>query len=288
MFSTTVQPRRYDSGAFDLRDGRRRMDGAAVAARRMVPGETREGIARGLLRTGGRVRKLLRLLSRREFRRGLRLGVAASVESLPVLRGLPVATVVDVGANVGQFSLLMTALCPDAAIHAFEPHDGSAKLFARLFADAPRVSLHRCAVGAEECQGVLHVSRRADNSSLLPIGAAQLRFAPGTDAVAAVEVPVRTLDSVLPAALPRPVLLKLDVQGGELAALKGAERLLDTVDHVYVEVSFTALYDGQPLADAVVAHLHARGFRLTGIGGLARTRDGRIVQADLLLSRGQP
>lgn len=240
-------------------------------------------------RTLRRIWKLARLLGRREFRRGLRFGVAASLENLPALNGLKVATVIDVGANVGQFSLLMTALRPDAAVHAFEPLASSASVLSRLFVSNPRVRVHRCAVGAGNGEAILHISRRADNSSLLPIGAGQLRFAPGTDAVAAVPVPVRTLDSEIVAErLARPVLLKLDVQGGELAALEGAERLLSVVEHVYVEVSFAPLYDGQPLAAAIVGHLQARGFVLAGIGGCSYGQDGCIVQADLLLSRPSP
>lgn len=242
-----------------------------------------------LRRTLKRILKLVRLMGRQEFRRGLRFGVAASLESLPALNGLKVATVIDVGANVGQFSLLMTALRPDAAVHAFEPLASSASVLSRLFAGNPRVRVHRCAAGAGNGEAILHISRRADNSSLLPIGPGQLNFAPGTDAVATVPVPVRTLDSeIAPETLKGPVLLKLDVQGGELAVLEGAERLLAAVEHVYVEVSFAPLYDGQPLAAAVLGHLQARGFVLAGIGGCSHARDGRIVQADLLLSRPSP
>lgn len=242
-----------------------------------------------LRRTLQRIWKLTRLLGRREFRRGLRFGVAASLENRPALNGLRVATVIDVGANVGQFSLLMTALQPDATIHAFEPLSSSASVLTRLFTGNPRVQVHRCAVGADNGEAILHISRRSDNSSLLPIGTEQVLFAPGTDAVATIPVPVRTLDSTIAAeTLQGPVLLKLDVQGGELAALEGAERLLAVIEHVYVEVSFVPLYDGQPLAAAVVGHLQARGFVLAGIGGCSYGRGGRIIQADLLLSRPFP
>lgn len=231
--------------------------------------------------------KLLRLVRRPAYRRGLRLGVAASLEALPALRGLAVRTVIDVGANVGQFSLLMTGLRPGVTVHAFEPFGRSAAVFERLFAGNPGVRLHRCAVGAEEAEAILHVSGRADNSSLLPIGAAQVRFAPGTAEVGTVSVPVRTLDAVLdPLTLARPILLKLDVQGGELAALRGAERLLSVVDHIYVEVSFAVFYEGQPTADAIISHLARRGFAVAGIGGIARDQTGRVVQCDLLFERG--
>jgi FkbM family methyltransferase len=233
-----------------------------------------------------RALKLARLLRYRRFRRGLRFGVAASLENLPVLRGLPVGSVIDAGANVGQFTLLMRELHPDAVIHAFEPLDASAHIFSRLFDGNPDIHLYRCALGAVETMAALHVSRRPDNSSLLPIGRGQTEFAPGTGEVATVDVPVRRLDAALAGQpLPRPTLLKIDVQGSELAVLEGAERLLPIIDYVYVEVSFTPLYEGQPLADRVMAHLHDRGFRLVGIGGVSHDRQDRVVQADLLLSR---
>jgi len=231
--------------------------------------------------------KLARLLTRSTFRRGLRFGVAASIESLAALKTTTVRTVIDVGANVGQFSLLMTELNPEAAIHAFEPLPASALVFERLFADRPRVHLDRLAIGDEDGTATLRVSRRPDNSSLLPTAPAQLRFAPGTETATTLEVEVRRLDGLIdPETIVRPALLKLDVQGGELAALRGAERLLGVVDHVYVEVSFFAFYEGQPTADRILAHLMARGFGLSGLGGIARLPDGRIAQTDLLMSRG--
>lgn len=232
------------------------------------------------------LRKLVRLALRREFRRGLRFGVAASLESLPALRDVEAATVIDVGANVGQFTLLMSALRPDAVIHAFEPHEPSADVFARLFAGDERVRLRRCAAGDRNGEATLYVSRRPDNSSLLPIGPEQIRFAPDTGPAGTGTASVLTLDAAFDGmTLARPTLLKLDVQGGELAALRGARRLLKQVDHVYVEVSFVAFYEGQATADAVLDFLRGEGFALIGLGGTARDDRGRIVQADLLLGR---
>ncbi len=48
-------------------------------------------------------------------------------------------------------------------------------------------------------------------------------------------------------------LLKLDVQGFELSALQGCEDLLQHFAWVYVECSFIELYEGQALADEVIA-----------------------------------
>lgn len=241
----------------------------------------------GLFRNPGRrAIKLLRLLRTRAFRRGLRFGVAASLENLIALRDLPVRSVIDAGANVGQFSLLIRGLHPAAEIHAFEPLAAAVAVFGRLFAHDPKVHLYQLALGAAETRAALHISRRSDNSSLLPINQSQSAFAPGTEEIGTVDVPVQRLDTVLAdTVLPRPSLLKIDAQGGELDILKGAEGLLPTVDYIYVEISFAEFYMGQPSADQILAYLQARGYRMVGIGGIARDRRGIIQQADLLFQR---
>lgn len=231
-------------------------------------------------------RKLLAVSVSSGYRRGLRLGVAASVEHERIVRALSVATLVDVGANVGQFTLLVRSLHPRARVHAFEPLAEPAEVFARLFADDPLVTLHRVAVGPEESTAEMHVSRRHDSSSLLPITERQTRFAPGTDEVGLEHVAVRRLDQVLTADdLVKPALLKLDVQGFELSALAGCEALLDRFDHVYAEVSFVPLYEGQALADEVIDFLARHGFRLAGVNDPSFDSDGRCVQVDVLFTR---
>ena len=47
----------------------------------------------------------------------------------------PGATVLDVGANIGMFSLFVNAVCPDATIHAFEPVPSVADLLRRNVAE---------------------------------------------------------------------------------------------------------------------------------------------------------
>ncbi len=230
--------------------------------------------------------KLLRLLSTKTFRRGLRFGVAASLENLAAMRDLRIGTVIDAGANVGQFSLLIRGLHPEAEIHAFEPFPAAVTRFTRLFAADPKVHLHPHALGDADTVAPLHVSRRSDNSSLLPINRSQTVFAPGTEEIGTVTVPVRRLDAVLAKAmLSRPILLKIDTQGGELALLTGAEGLFPVIDYVYVEVSFAEFYTGQPLADQIIAYMQAHDYRMIGIGGTARNDRDQILQADLLFER---
>jgi len=230
--------------------------------------------------------KALRLLPDATFRRGLFHGVGAAIEHRPQIAALDLATIVDVGANVGQFTLLVTSLFPQARVIAFEPLAGPASRFARLFAGNDKITLHRAALGPAESTASMHVSRSADSSSLLPIGNLQAEIFPGTEEVGTESVTVAPLDRFVAAAdIVAPALLKIDVQGYELEVLRGAAPLLDRFAWVYVEASFQRLYEDQALAGEVADFLGRHGFVEAGRYNLARDAAGREVQADFLFRR---
>jgi FkbM family methyltransferase len=202
---------------------------------------------------------------------------------MAVLRGLDLSTVLDVGANVGQFSLLAVALFPRVRIEAFEPLADAAATFRRLFDGDPRVRLHQVAIGRGSHDAVINVSHRNDSSSLLPITDRQTRVFPGTQGVGTESVKVVALDSEISAGdITAPALLKLDVQGFELEALKGATQVLHRCEYVYAEVSFVELYEGQALAPEVIAFLAGEGFGIAGAYNVEYDSDGRAVQCDVL------
>ena len=112
--------------------------------------------------------------------------VLAGAEHRRVLRR-ELNTVVDIGANRGQFSLAVRRWMPQARIVAFEPLDQPAAVFSRVFSGDERVVLHQSAIGAVSMMQTMHVSARDDSSSLLPISSAQTAMFPGTQEVATVE-----------------------------------------------------------------------------------------------------
>lgn len=193
------------------------------------------------------------------------------------------STVVDIGANRGQFSLAVRRWAPEARVVAFEPLSGPAKLFHRVFAGDAKVKLYQVAIGPEVGETIIHVSAADDCSSLLPISKVQQRLFPGTGEIRTETIQVgRLTDFVSPKEVVPPALLKLDVQGFELEALRGCEDLLEYFAYVYVECSFMELYIGQALADEVIVWLRERGFRLAGAYNLTYDKNGKAIQGDFL------
>lgn len=216
----------------------------------------------------------------------LRHRVAAGVEHERLLSGLDCRTVVDIGANRGQFALVARRCLPQARVISFEPLPAAAAKFRAVFADDDRVTLHEVAIGPVPGNATLHISRRDDSSSLLPITSTQVALFPGTEKAITTNVRVAPLREfiLVPDILP-PALLKLDVQGFELEALRGCEDMLGQFALVYAECSFVELYGGQALADEVIAWLRERGFKLRGVHNMDYDRDGRAIQADFLFAR---
>jgi len=214
--------------------------------------------------------------------RGLLHGVAAAVEHQGAALDHAYRTVIDVGANRGQFLLVAARRFPDAALIAFEPLPGPRQVLPRVLPRCRPVRLFEEALSDRAGTATFHVSRADDSSSLLPISAAQVATFPGTEEVAQMSVRTARLDEMLaPEDLAPPVLLKIDAQGGELAVLEGATSLLPTIDTVLVECSFAELYQGQPTAATVVRFLSGHGFDLHSVGSVT-TAGGRPVQADLV------
>jgi len=191
--------------------------------------------------------------------------------------------IVDGGANKGRTVDALLRLYPKAAIQAFEPIPELARKLARRFAGDARVAVHQAALGASPQVLPLNILESRTCSSLLAPTGIREKHADKPMALARrVEVEVVRLDDVLPAGAD---IVKLDLQGFELEALRGAEALLRGVQAVVCEVAFADLYAGQPLADAIVAWMEERGFRLDGVYRVARDASGGPVSADALFLR---
>ena len=75
---------------------------------------------------------------------------------------------------------------------------------------------------------------------------------------------------------------KLDIQGGELAALRGATQMLaeGRISLIYTEVLLGALYEGQPGAGEILSAMERHGYSVYGLYNFAYGADSRVYQMD--------
>jgi FkbM family methyltransferase len=204
------------------------------------------------------------------------------------LQELGIRTVLDVGANTGQFAKSIRSTLPDAAIYSFEPlRDCYVQLTAAMN-DAASFQAFNFALGDETGEQTINRSSFSPSSSLLPMSAISKEAFPFTDeGWTAERILVRRLDDVVKQLdLAPEVLIKIDVQGFEDRVIKGGWRTVQDAKIIITELSFQPLYDGQPLFDEIYGLLRAAGFRYGGaVGQLCNPNDGTPLQADGIFVR---
>ena len=191
--------------------------------------------------------------------------------------------IVDIGANKGQFALMLKKLNSNSIIHSFEPLNNAYNIFKKIFKNDPNINAYPFAIGNTKEDKNIFVSMRDDSSSILPISENQEEIYPGTGLKETMVISVDRLENFISIKdITYPSLLKIDVQGFELEVLLGSENILHSFDYIYCECSFIELYKGQPLVYEIVDFLRQSGFHLDGIYNLHHDKNGLSIQADFL------
>lgn len=200
-----------------------------------------------------------------------------------LIRALKIDLVIDVGANTGQFGEEIRAAGYGGRILSVEPLSAA---FAQLSAGARRDgnwSVLNCAVGEIEGESTLHVAANSASSSLLEMLPAHEDAAPGTGYVGVEEVRVRRLESILSehTGTAGRCYVKVDVQGSEMAVLRGAGPGPLRLAAIQLELSLARLYADAPMFAEVDDFVTALGYELAGVEpGLADQSSGRLLQLD--------
>jgi FkbM family methyltransferase len=205
-----------------------------------------------------------------------------------LLRSRAVTLVLDVGANVGRYGESLRATGYRGRIVSFEPLSAPFAELAARSAQDPRWDARRLALGEEDGVAEINVAGNVASSSLLPMGARHLQSAPESAYIGTERIDTVRLEGVwdeLAGPADR-VWLKLDVQGYELHALRGAETILDRLEVIQAEMSLQHLYEGDVTWRELLAWLEERGFRLAGLEpGFEDPDSGELLQADGIFVR---
>ncbi|MFN0112730.1 MAG: FkbM family methyltransferase [Blastocatellia bacterium] len=216
---------------------------------------------------------------------GLELTRAAESPSRTLLglRHLPIQTIVDVGANTGQFARHIIQFFPKANLFCFEPlAEPFAELQSWAATQSGRVRAVNVALGAEEGQAQMfrHTEHSA-SSSLLATTEVCNQLYPQTRAQDFVPVKLTTLDAALRGQMLAPeILVKLDTQGYERLVIQGAKNTLHQARACIVEVNLYKLYEDQPTFIELAAMFSELGFRYAGNLEQTYSPTGEVVYVD--------
>lgn len=197
-------------------------------------------------------------------------------------------TLVDVGANKGDFTAAAALLANLKGVEAFEPQPDCGPSLRSVLAKVSNGHLHAAAVGDAKGEIELLCTANSKLTSVLPADPkVESAYEPGDFTVAnRMKVPLVRLDDVIPPGT-EIGLLKIDVQGYELQVLEGARRTLQSTFALLLEVNYVAHYAGGVTFDKLHEAVREHGFHTFAISEPYIGSDGPLW-ADAVFVRDVP
>ncbi len=190
--------------------------------------------------------------------------------------------IIDVGANSGQFTRVVSHLYPQARIDTFEPLPDLYPIIEKKFKNNKNITTHNSALGNEDGVIMFNKNKFGHTSSVLEISPKNNHFPKKENDLDQINVAIKKLDSVSLLNNSELSLLKLDVQGYELEVLKGAEETIKAIDYIIIEANLEELYSNQPSFTEMNDYLISKEFELFGMLDFNLGNKNKYIEVDLL------
>ena len=208
---------------------------------------------------------------------------------ISMLRTHNVNLIFDVGANAGQFGVLLREIGFDGKIVSFEPLSDARENLLNISKNDPlwQIAL-QTAIGEENGEIEIQIAGNSQSSSVLDMLDTHVRAAPDSKYIGKEKVALRTLDSIAPDYMDSNSIafIKIDTQGYETQVMNGAKKLMSQIVGLQVEISLVPLYKGQCLFDEMLKKLKNDGFELWSISTVfSDPNTGQLLQVDATFFR---
>ena len=209
------------------------------------------------------------------------------LDKLAQLKDKNIKTVLDIGANTGQFAKEAREKLPDTKIYSFEPlKECFDKLEENMKTDK-NFKAFNIALGDKNEKAEMHKSSYTPSSSILEMAKAHKTLFPHTKENKPEQIEVKRLDdAVISLSLEKEIMIKVDVQGFEDKVIEGGKETFKKTKVVLIENSFVELYESQPLFDDIYEKLKSFGFEYKGsMQEKVDKHTGKIISEDSIFIR---
>lgn len=194
-----------------------------------------------------------------------------------------IKTVIDVGANKGQFVLDFSSKVKDINYISFEP---IAKVCdeLRLNTRHLKIHIHNFALGLKEEVVEINANNYSPSSSILDISDLHRKNYKNAVNTTKQEIIIKRLDdSINPLTLETNIMIKMDVQGFEENVILGGSNILKKCKVALIETSYFEMFKGEALFDEIHNRMKDLGFRYYGnVYQVFDKHDGSILYSDSL------
>ncbi|MBS1516792.1 MAG: FkbM family methyltransferase [Bacteroidetes bacterium] len=192
-------------------------------------------------------------------------------------------SIMDIGANNGAWSKMAKKVFRDSVFYMIEPLEEMEKDLAAFCSENPGSKYFICGAGSRE--EFLYLTIGGENLTGSNFVFGENEFLKKESKQRPVQI--RTMDSLIDSGeIIPPQFVKMDIQGFELEALKGGERLFEKADVFILETNCFEFMKGVPLVHEVIIYFAERDFVIYDFPGfLRRPFDGALAQMDICFVR---
>ena len=202
-----------------------------------------------------------------------------------------VNTIFDIGANEGQFGVILRDFGYKGKIISFEPLTDAREELQRISQDDPLWEIApQAAIGDEDGEVDVNIAGNSESSSILNMLDSHLEAAPSSKYIGKEKVLLRKLDTLSQDFIDdnSVVFLKIDTQGYEEKVMNGAHKLMKNIVGLQLEISLVPLYESHSLLDDMFQNLKEKGFELWGISTVfSDPHTAQLLQIDATFFRPQ-
>jgi FkbM family methyltransferase len=212
-------------------------------------------------------------------------------QTLLGLRSLPFRTVIDVGANRGQFAQHILNIFPQATLFCFEPLQKPFQDLQSWVKSNPDKNIYAFNTAIGDYEGKANIFCHTDHdysSSLLSATDKLTKLYPITDNKNQLEINIVTLDGVLKEytdIMFDNILIKLDVQGYENNVIRGGKDIFNKSKACIIEVNLEKLYQDQADFKEIYFLLADHGYEYSGNLDQTYDSNGQVIYFDAVFIR---
>ncbi len=207
---------------------------------------------------------------------------------IKLLKHFQIQSILDVGANTGQFAYYTRHTGYKNQIISFEPLTEAFIVLEKFAKHDKKWDIVNAAIGDMDGEIEINISENLQSSSILDMMPDHVKSAPESAYCGKEIVKIYRLDSIIDRYIVNKdqAFLKIDTQGFEKNVLLGAERSLKKLKGLQLELSTKELYKGETLFNEMIDFIIEKGFAIHSLEpGFYDKKSGQLLQVDAIFYR---
>ncbi len=202
---------------------------------------------------------------------------------IKLLKNYNIDTVLDVGANVGQYGSELRNIGFNGKILSFEPTSEAFKKLEKLAKNDKNWEVYNFSLGDFDGETEINIAKNSVSSSILESLPQLTLSAPNAKFVNKETITVKKIDSIFNdlQLKNKNIYLKIDTQGYENMVINGAKNSLTQIIGIQIEMALIPTYEGSITFEAMIEKLKSYSFKTTSIeSGYYDKNTGKLLEVD--------